>query len=283
MASFILYVLQGIVNEKTGNVELRNQDCPGMSARHHGSQANNKRTIILEGTTLAWPILGYYFDTDAEVTDASALNEDAKASGLYSGVTIRVRGRDRIVRRIAETVQECGVDIKYNTFRLALPTLPDDSKDISLRPRKKRKSEEKCTTKLSQHQWNNIWLSNMGGRGQCDEVNDFLKKHDNASCLEEVLLVTGDSEVDIEQMARERGLSPDEIAEWKKERQYLEDNVPQGQCDVDHCLCRFVMICNSPYLCFPMSHTANQCNSIIRRAVGDWCYGLSIFIYEDGS
>ncbi|KAL7452888.1 hypothetical protein ACHAWC_004598 [Mediolabrus comicus] len=285
--SFLTFATMGIVNEKTGNVELSQKICPGQSANHHGSQANNNHTIILDGSTLAWPILGYYFNTNAAKTEAPRLNEEAKASGLYSGVTVPVDGKARIVRRLAETVDEKGVDIKYNHVLLGLPTLPVDSKEISHRPRKKRRTGREDTNRncmlLSQHRWNNIWLSNMGARGQCDEVNAFLDKHD-ASCLEEVLLVTGDTEVDIEQMARERGLSPDEIAEWKKEREYAdEDNVPQGQCDVDHFLCRFMMICNSPYLCFPMSHTANTCNSIIRRAVGDWCYGLSIFFYEDGS
>jgi hypothetical protein len=217
------------------------------------------------------------------------LNEEAKASGLYDGVTIPVNGKDRIVRRIAENVLETGVhNIKYKRFRLHLPILSDDSKVTTGRPTKKRRTGRKDKNRngrlLPQHQWNNILLSNMGVRGQDEEVNAFLREHNNALCLEEVLLVTEDTEVDFEQMARERGLSPDEIAEWKKEREYVdEDNVPQGQCDVDHCLCRFVMICNSPYLCFPMSHTANTCNSIIRRAVGDWCYGLSIFFYEDGS
>jgi hypothetical protein len=236
------------------------------------------------------PILGYYFNCNAAKSETSALNEEAKASGLYSGVTVPVDGKYRIVRRIAETVTEIGRDIKYNHFNLKLPIVPVDSKVTTRRPKKKRRTGRKdtniefCQTKLlSQHRWNNLWLSNMGARGQCDEVNAFLNKH-GASCLEEVLLVTGDTEVDIEQMARERGLSPDEIAEWKKEREHVEeDNIPQGQCDIDHFLCRFIMICNSPYLCFPVSHTANICNSIIRRAVGDWCYGLSNLFYEDGS
>jgi hypothetical protein len=284
--------VQGIANKETGNVELKEQDCPGMSAQHHGSQANNKRTIVLDGTTLAWPILGDYFDTNAAVSQPGRLNKAAKASGLYDAVIIPVNGEDRLVRRYAETVVEEGATVKSNTFRLKLPTLPDTSEDIACRPKKRRRTERNDTNisrgtkqkQLSQHRWNNLWLSNMGVRGQDEEVNAFLKKHNNASCLEEVLLVTGDTEVDIEQMARERGLSDAEIAEWKKEREYVdEDNVPQGQCDIDHCLRRFVMICNSPYLCFPMSHTANTCNSIIRRAAGDWCYGLSIFVYINGS
>jgi len=51
-------------------------------------------------------------------------------------------------------------------------------------------------------------------------------------------------------------------------------SIPQKQCDVDHCLHRAFLICNSIYLCYPMSHTANQCNSIIRRGCGEWCYGI---------
>lgn len=275
------------MNEKTGTVDFHQQICPGGSHQYHGSQANNKHTIALDGNTLAFPIQGQYYDINAEKSEAARLNEEAKASGLYNGVIIPVDGEDQLVRRIAETCVEEGEGTKYNCFRLKLPTRPDDSKDISRQPKKKRRTRGKDRSinrkSLSQHRWNNIWLSNMGALGQCDEVNAFLKKH-NASCLEEVLLVTGDAEVDIEQMARDRGLSDAEVAEWKMEREEVdEDDIPQGQCDIDHFLCRFVMICNSPYLCFPVSHTANVCNSIIRRAACDWCYGLSNLFYEDGS
>ena len=62
----------------------------------------------------------------------------------------------------------------------------------------------------------------------------------------------------------------------------IEDGIPQGQCDVDHCLHRYHWSLNSIYHCYPMSHTANICNAYIRRGVHDWCFLFSKHHYTNG-
>ena len=98
------------------------------------------------------------------------------------------------------------------------------------------------------------------------------------SCYEQMYLVTGDSQVEDELLQRSRlGIGLEDMREVVDKKK-----VPQGQCDVDHCFHRSHWICNSIYLCFPMSHTANTCNSIIRRRAKDWLYGVSIQHYTNG-
>ena len=59
-------------------------------------------------------------------------------------------------------------------------------------------------------------------------------------------------------------------------------NIPQGQCDVDHCLHRYHWITNSMYLAFAMSHSSNTKNSYKRRGRRDWCFLLSEEHYTNG-
>ena len=126
------------------------------------------------------------------------------------------------------------------------------------------------------HRANNILASNCGFDTNDEEGNAFLAKKE-MRCFEEMYLVTGGSQV-AEDLLERSGLDVD----LKDMVEITSEKVPQGQCDVDHGFHRFQWISNSIYLCFPMSHTANTCNSIIRRRASDWCYGLSIHNYTNG-
>ena len=127
------------------------------------------------------------------------------------------------------------------------------------------------------HRVNNIFPFNIGFDSHDKEGDAFLAKHDQ-TCYEAMYLRKGDSEVEEEMFARNKQYLGDvEDVEVQDKRK-----VPQGQYDVDHCLHRSRRICNSIYVCFPMSHTANTCNSYIRRRAKEWCYGLSNHKYTNG-
>ena len=64
---------------------------------------------------------------------------------------------------------------------------------------------------------------------------------------------------------------------------YIKELETRGATDADHLVGRMEEIYNSIYTTFPCSHTANQCYSIIRWLVGDWCYGLSEMEYTGGT
>jgi len=131
---------------------------------------------------------------------------------------------------------------------------------------------------ISHHRANNIMAMRAGLDSNDQELAEYLEKHD-MSCLEEMYLVTGDSQVEDELLRRSRL----DVALENMEEVVSREKVPQGQCDVDHCMHRSHWISNSIYLCFPMSHTANTCNSIIRRRAKDWLYCLTIHEYTNGA
>ena len=64
---------------------------------------------------------------------------------------------------------------------------------------------------------------------------------------------------------------------------YIKELETRGITDTDHLVGRLEEIYNSIYTTFPCSHTANQCYSVIRWLVGDWCYGLSEMEYTGGN
>ena len=148
--------------------------------------------------------------------------------------------------------------------------------------------KDKTHHTIQHHRANNIMASRAGLDSNDQELAEYLKTHDK-SCLEAMYLTTGDSQVD-ESMTGDSQVV-DELLERSRLDVALEDmeevvsreKVPQGQSDVDHCMHRSHWISNSIYLCFPMSHTANTCNSIIRRRAGDWLYCLTIHEYTNGA
>lgn len=138
--------------------------------------------------------------------------------------------------------------------------------------------KDKTHHKFSHHRANNIMAMRAGLDSNDQELAEYLEKH-GMSCLEEMYLVTGDSQVEDELLRRSRL----DVALEDMEEVVSREKVPQGQCDVDHCMHRSHWISNSIYLCFPMSHTANICNSIIRRRAKDWLYCLTIHEYTNGA
>ena len=64
---------------------------------------------------------------------------------------------------------------------------------------------------------------------------------------------------------------------------YIKVLETRGTTDADHIVGRLEEIYNSIYTIFPCSHNANQCYSVIRWLVGDWCYGLSEMNYTGGN
>jgi len=138
--------------------------------------------------------------------------------------------------------------------------------------------KEESHTVIQHHRANNIMALRAGLDSNDPELVEYLEKH-GMSCLEEMYLVTGDSQVEDELLKRSRL----DVALEDMEEVVSREKVPQGQCDVDHCMHRSHWISNSIYLCFPMSHTANTCNSIIRRRAKDWLYCLTIHEYTNGA
>ena len=133
---------------------------------------------------------------------------------------------------------------------------------------------------ISHHRFGALITTHLGVFGNNPELIRFLKEK-KVTSLEALHLVTGETQIDRNQLVRNLGLDEDVVATWE-EMEIEEENVPQGQCDFDHFFHRSVPICNSHYIGFGVSHTANICNSIIRRSNGDWCYGLSVEEYVDG-
>ena len=72
-------------------------------------------------------------------------------------------------------------------------------------------------------------------------------------------------------------------AESLDENPFSENADKQGTCDVDHLIGRLQEICNSLYATMPCAHTTNQCLSVSRQLVDDWCYGLSVVEYNGGN
>ena len=119
-----------------------------------------------------------------------------------------------------------------------------------------------------------------------DEGNAFLTSQGIASdklYWESLYLKTGDKHMVsrmLELYNLDKSVLPPEMGGGKDDGESIF--IPQEQCDVDHCLHRMYLICNSIYLCHPVSHTANQCNSIIRKGCGEWCYGIGYQEYVRG-
>jgi len=141
---------------------------------------------------------------------------------------------------------------------------------------------------IQHHRANNIMASRTGFDSNDPELDEYLEAHD-MSCLEAMYLRTGESQVD-ESMTGDSQVVNEllersrlDIALEDMEEVVSREKVPQGQCDVDHCMHRSHWISNSIYLCFPMSHTANACNSIVRRRAKDWLYCLTIHEYTNGA
>jgi len=264
---------------KNGDVVLERTICPGMSNHHYGEQSNNDEPIILDGNTIAIPSLGMYFDTNA-TKDSSSNIQLAKDrdSGEYATSLVPVKGSDRLVKKLYPSGTEIGKTTKYMHYAIQLPVLKRSKQPG--RGAKKAKSETTGFQTVSHHRLNNMVTFHIGTHGNDGELNDLLEEK-NASCLEALYLPTGESQIDYNDMLDRHGLSQEVVDSWSENVE--REKVPQGQCDNDHCCHRNHPICNSHYAALPMSHTANIINSIIRRMCGDWCYGMSIHAYKDGS
>ena len=273
-----IYSTQGFKNE-SGDVLLDRMICPGMSNNHYGSQSNNVQPILLDGYTIFVPSLGMHFHTNAskDTSGKIKLAED-RESGEYATVPVPVNGSDRLFKKLYPTAEEVGNTVKYQRHTIGLPILERSKQTV--RRAKATKSEKAMFRKVAHHRLNNLISDHIGTRGKDEELNAILKAA-KVSCLEALHLATDESQVDYEEMLMKFNLAQEEVDSW--EENVVREKVPQGQCDNDHFCHRNHPICNSHYAALPMSHTANTINSIIRRMNGDWCYGMSIHPYKDGS
>ena len=255
--------------------------CPGMSEKNHGSQENNKHDVAVSPDMFFVMSLGIHFELTASGANADERikNNTHKKCGKWDGVLWKDEDdtpwiiKRRYFTHIPAT-QSRGV-----TYHLRLPT-------VRLQGQKRVRNEagelNRDRKTLSLHRWNWIIFTNSGG----DRISKSGRKF-MGSCTtwEEKFLVTGGAQVDdddrlVNKLREDYNLIGVDMPELLSKK--VEDGIPQGQCDVDHCLHRHHWACNSIYHCYPMSHTANTCNSIIRRGVRDWCFLLSKHRYRNG-
>lgn len=134
---------------------------------------------------------------------------------------------------------------------------------------------------MSLHQANNTLFYNLTGNRVTGDGVDILKTENYKSCREHRHLQReGKQELDLFAAIKgDMDLRQEDMTEVVDKK---KGGIPQGQCDVDHCLHRSHFICHGVFLCFNMSHTANTCNSITRRWAGDWCFGCGTRKYTNG-
>ena len=242
--------------------------------------------------------------SESTTSTSAPLSDDSSAIATEDSSDGAVRRSSRKRKqpsRVATSVEPEDVDSDWEDSPSTPPPEPDtdidsddegndqeiDMDDDTGTNKKKR---EKSHKNFQHHRINNIMALRAGFDSNDPELAEYLEKQ-GKSCLEAMYLRTGESQVD-ESMCLRTGDSQvvDELLRRSRLDIALEDmeevvsreKVPQGQSDVDHCLHRYHWISNSIYLCFPMSHTANTCNSIIRRRAKDWLYCLTIHEYTNG-
>ena len=241
--------------------------CPGMSEKYHGGRENNKHSVMVDPNIFYAVSAGIYFNTAAKLSNVGTIkNKTHLASGKWHGVYLtKSDGGKTIIRRYY-----LNDDTSHTlpTYKLYLVVQNDSRKVI--------------TKDLSHHRWNNILASNLGLDDISQEGLAFLGDH---VTWEAKYLRTANSQVDKEDKERLQAIKTNyglkENVNYN-ELPKVEDGIPQGQCDVDHCLHRYHWISNSIYHCYSMSHTANTLNVHVRRGEGDWCYLNSDHKYTNG-
>ena len=105
-----------------------------MSHKWHGSQANNKHSIIIADTIFCSPTFGLYFDTDAiKTTPKKIKDKKDRESGQYEAISIDVRGKERKMRQIYMSKSEEGTNIIANRFDIGLRKAdPSDAAEMSI-------------------------------------------------------------------------------------------------------------------------------------------------------
>ena len=244
--------------------------CPGDSIKHHGGRENNKHSVQLSPDLFWSPTTGIFFET-AKDTDTGAAshikNKEHRESGRWDTLQITIDDVTRGIRRCY--LSSDGKEL-LTTFNLKLPMAF-------------RINNLSTAKRLSHHRWIAISMHALG----LDRTSkDGMKFRGTNRSWEEMYLSTGGTQVDNDDIEQQRelieyyNLEGVEMPELQPEE--VEVNIPQGQCDVDHCLHRYHWITNSMYLAFAMSHTSNTKNSIKRRGVEDWCFLLSEEEYING-
>ena len=253
-----------------------------MSEQHHGGQENNKHDVALCHYMFFSISLGIHFDLAAPRPDAddNIKNSAHKKSGKWDGVLwTDENGNQMIIKRRYFTsvpaTQSLGATYKLNLRTVKLQGQKRD--------RNASGKIEGMRKLLSLHRWNWIIFTNSGGGRISRSGRRFMGP--DCSTWEEKFLATGGTQVDdddrLENELRQiYNLVGVDIPELPSEE--VEDGIPQGQCDVDHCYHRYHWSFNSIYHCYPMSHSANICNAYIRRGVRDWCFLLSKRPYTNG-
>ena len=252
-----------------------------MSEKNHGGQENNKHSVALSHYMFFSISLGIHFDLAASSpnVDDHIKNGAHKESGKWDGVLWKdENGTTRIIKRhyFTEVPATQSLGAKYS-LGLRTVRLPGQK-----RGRNASGVIDKERKILSLHRWNWIIFTNSGG--DCISKSGRRFMGPDCSTWEEKFLATGGTQVDdddrLNGLRQVYNLVDVDIPELPSKE--VEDGIPQGQCDVDHCLHRYHWSFNSIYHCYPMSHSANCCNAYIRRGVQDWCFLFSKHHYTNG-
>ena len=91
-----------------------------MSHKWHGSQANNKHSVVVADTIICSPTLGLWFDTDAKLSTVMIKNKKDRESGQFDSISIDVRGEERKMRQMYMSEKEEGTNVIASKFLINL-------------------------------------------------------------------------------------------------------------------------------------------------------------------
>lgn len=277
--------------------------CPGQSNNHYGSQGNNIHPLPVSAQIMYSPTGAVVFNTDnpPEHPKPYIKNKEDRESELYTGVATKISGEDRMIRRMYESEQvtkKSGLTLYVLTLPLmeftadkkrkreALGQIHGNNNDAAPSDEPQYSCQGYSKKTVNQHRVTNLLAIHAGLHDPTALGQIHLG---NSTSWEAKYLLTGESqaaedldeEAIIDALLTKFDMTRDDIEGVGDEDDEL--NVPQGQCDIDHCNHRNHPISNSIYFCYPVSHTANTLNSIVRQKRGDWCLVLNHEVYNGGN
>ena len=92
-----------------------------MSHKWHGSQENNKHSVIIADTYICSPTLGLWFDTDAARATLSMIKDKKdRESGQFDAISVILHGKERKMRQLYMTEDEEGTNVIASKFWIGL-------------------------------------------------------------------------------------------------------------------------------------------------------------------
>ena len=246
--------------------------CQGISLRDNGDRYDNEHIIYTDGSTIVDLSGNYVLDTRSQKNPTKSKDKSQKDGSddpQYRGVPLR-NGEANTGQNVKE--KEITREVENRGGKLVNYVLGI-------------RNNKGLLDTIRHHQLINrtaghLGLDSIGSR----EVD--VKSAPNDDGLAEIL----EQEEDIEAFLGGKTLEemfPYETAivtEGKKKiSSDLENNRNADDSDVEHLCKRESQIFNGIFATMRLSHLANQCAAIVRKKVGDWCFGFTIIPYRGGN